>query len=264
MLEGEDFIIKIILVSFTMPILLSGLLIWFFISFNKRKIQHELEMKDAAIREQTLLLEKQNALQMERSRIAAEMHDDLGGGLTTIKFLGQKVMRNIDNPDQKDGVEKIIHQSKKLIENMGEIIWAMNADNDTLDKLIAYSRRFALEFLEEYDIDFTYKIEGEVDGIHLTGEKRRNFFLLLKESLHNIVKHADASKVDILWTLENDQLTLSISDNGKGLKRSPDVQGNGLKNMSKRAQDMGGEMMTKHPPNHGLVIIVSVPLAEKN
>ena len=260
MYEGEEFVIYVSIVSFSMSIALSGILIWFFISFNKRINGQLLALKDAALREQALVIERQSALQKERSRIASEMHDDLGGGLTTIKFLGQRVLRSLNDVHQKDGVEKIIGQSKSLIENMGEIIWAMNSENDTLENLIAYARRFTVEYLEEFGIDCNYKNECNDVEIELTGEKRRNLFLLLKESLHNMVKHSGASKVDILWQHAEGVLSLSIFDNGKGLTDDHSTTGNGLKNMDRRARDMKGEMFWENGVDSGLHLTFKVSI----
>lgn len=258
--EGENFIFKVVAISFTMPLILSMILAWFFVAYLKRKNQNALNMKDAALREQALLIERQSALQKERTRIAAEMHDDLGGGLTTIKFLGQRVLRGLHDESQIEGLHKIIGQSKMLIENMGEIIWAMNSENDTLEKLIAYSRRYALEFLEEYQIDIEYKNLLDRTDVMLSGERRRNLFLLLKESLHNIAKHAGASRVAIEWARQDTFLVLSVTDNGKGLETGPENTGNGLKNMDKRTRDMGGYFKAINEDAGGLRLEFGLPV----
>ena len=104
--------------------------VWYLI---RSYYQRQLEKKNILLREQQLILEKQTALQAERTRIAAEMHDDLGGGLTTIKFLGQKMLRKITDVEHKTQLTKIVDNSQHLVSNMSEIIWAMNAGFDTLD-----------------------------------------------------------------------------------------------------------------------------------
>ncbi|MBK8669021.1 MAG: hypothetical protein IPN89_05945 [Saprospiraceae bacterium] len=92
MWEGiDDPMIWIIVAAFTMPLLLIALLIWFFLSYQKKKYEYEVEKKDALVREQALIIEQQNAIQMERNRIASEMHDELGSGLTSIKYLSDSV-----------------------------------------------------------------------------------------------------------------------------------------------------------------------------
>ncbi len=217
-------------------IILGTLTLFYFYTKNQR-IAHELELSQE-------IIQKQTALQAERTRIAAEMHDDLGGGLTTIKFLGQKMLRKIDNIEQKTQLDKIVNNSQTLVSNMSEIIWAMNAGFDTLDNLIAYCRRFASEYLGDHNISLEYQsLEGE-SQIECSGEKRRHIFLVFKELLHNIVKHAEAQKVNIHWSINDVQVQLTISDNGIGMPdtaEDSDISfGNGLRNMTKRIEQLNG------------------------
>ena len=220
-----------------MPLLLIGILLWFLIFFIRNK-------KDAIIREQALIIEKQTALQHERTRIASEMHDDLGGGLTTINFLSQKLIRNMQDDQEKASLEKIVNQSQTLVTNMSEIIWAMNAGFDTLDNLVAYTRRYAREYLDTHDIKLHFHVEGDITDIELTGEKRRSIFLVIKEALHNTVKHSQATEFSILFDVTS-TLNIVLGDNGVGLPKETRINGNGLRNMEKRVTALGGQFFIK-------------------
>jgi len=229
-----------------------GLAYYFFRSYHKRKM-HE---KDLQLQKQKLLLEKQQALEAERTRIAGEMHDDLGGGLTTIKFLSQKVLRKVEDEKQKSQIQKIVNHTQNLVTNMSEIIWAMNSGFDTLDSLIAYTRRYAHEYLLEHELNLNFNIKGKTIDIHLSGEKRRHIFLVIKEAMHNIVKHAEASEVIISFSV-NDQLNILIRDNGKGIN-DENVLGNGLKNMKNRVEKTDGKI--KFQTELGTIISIVLPL----
>jgi len=220
--------------------------------------KQQLAKKDFQLREQALIIEKQSALQSERTRIAGEMHDDLGGGLTTIKFLSQKLHRKIDDDGQKIQLQKIVTQSKTLVSNMSEIIWAMNAGFDTLDNLIAYTRRYSSEYLEDYDLDLSFRSEGDTRDITISGEKRRNIFLVIKEALHNSVKHSGADTIKIRFNVLENPMSISISDNGVGLPDDIRINGNGIKSMKTRIENMGGTIAFQH--DDGLLINIAVNL----
>ena len=191
------------------------------------------------LREQQLLLEKQQALQAERNRIAAEMHDDLGGGLTTIKFVSQRAMRNLGDTKETALLQKIVNQSDQLVGNMSEIIWAMNSKFDNLDSTVAYIRRYAMEFLKNHEIQLSFDSSGVKSDHILSSSERRNLLLVVKEALNNIVKHAEASQVKIEIASVADQISILVADDGVGITDT-NVLGNGLENMNDRMESIGG------------------------
>ena len=251
----EALVYEVISTSLFIPILLCGILVWFLIYYQKKRHQAEL-------REKELIIQKQTALQAERTRIAAEMHDDLGGGLTTIKFLGQKMLRKITDVEHKTQLTKIVDNSQHLVSNMSEIIWAMNAGFDTLDSLIAYTRRYASEYLSDNELrlNFDYR-EGETK-VEITGEKRRHIFLVIKELLHNIVKHADATVVSSSWQINQDHLLITVADNGIGIEDAAGenyLTSNGLKNIQDRISLLNGEI--KWITHNGTTTELTIPLS---
>lgn len=225
-------------------------------------IRRQLREKNLQLREQRLHIEKQDALTQERNRIAGEMHDDLGGGLTSIRMLSNRVQKKITNPDIQTQVDKIAHYSQELVQRMGEIIWAMNSNFDTVENLIAYIRRYAVDFLEVSNLRYHINEPEQVPDAPVSGERRRNVYLAVKESLHNVVKHAEAERVTISFEIKNNQLSVRVQDDGKGIDPKKVNQfGNGLHNMQQRLRDVGGEMLIEN--YEGALLTFIVPL-EKN
>ncbi len=261
MLNESETIYRIILASFLMPLLLSGLLIWFFISYQRKKFQNETDKKDALLREQALLIEKQQAIELERNRIAAEMHDDLGSGLTTIRYLSDKALLQAQDTGEASQIRRIADHSNQLVRNMSEIIWAMNTRFDSAENLAGYLRRYASEFLEERGIPYQFMAEAaQWQDVSVSGERRRNLFLVFKEVLHNTAKHAAASRIEIRVTVTPD-FTIHIEEQG-GAGFDPDNDqstGNGLYNCRKRMAAIGGNISYQRAQD-GLHIRISAPL----
>ncbi len=203
-----------------------------------RALLHETENKLAL---QTALLQKQEAVTYERNRIAADMHDDLGSGLTKITYVSQMAM-NRDNP--KEALTRIHQSSKQLVENMREIIWAMKEENNTIQDLVHYIKTYAVEYCQDNQLHCSVKFPDNLYERIVKGENRRNIYLAIKEVLHNIVKHADAKNVSISANFDK-EWEVCIQDDGKGInfeKLKNSAQGNGLQNIHKRIEAVSGRV----------------------
>ena len=178
------------------------------------------------------------AQQEVRNRISADMHDDLGAGMTTISLYSELAKRKLqDNPIPE--IDKISSSANELLSKMNAIIWSMSSSNDSMSNMIAYIRSYAIEYFEDTGIKCTVSIPEKLPNIEVIGVIRRNVFLVVKEALNNILKHAKATEVSINLIRVEDGLTLYIQDNGEGIDFEKVRQfGNGLKNMKKRMQDM--------------------------
>ena len=192
------------------------------------------------------------------------MHDDLGSGLTSIQLLIGQIQENaqsLKNP--KVFLNKINARTSELIENMREMMWAMNASSDNLPELIAYLRSYVVNYLDEQNITCIAKTPNDIPNRPVNGWVRRNIFLCAKEAAHNIVKHADASEVRFIIFV-NSSIKMHLMDNGIGF--DPDatnLNGYGLKNMKKRMLQMGGTLSIKST-NKGTQLMFKIPLdAEK-
>ncbi|MNU73900.1 Sensor histidine kinase LiaS [compost metagenome] len=192
------------------------------------------------IEKQRAVLEKQRAVQNERDRIAYDMHDDLGSGLTRISYLSKEALRK---PENQQELERINAASLELVENMSELIWAMKVENDTLTDLLAYLRHYAMEYLESNAITVQIDLDEVKTDAIISGEARRHIFLIFKEALHNIVKHAQTEKVEINIEAK-ETLRIQIRDFGKGLNEGESDKKfrNGMKTMKKRTEQLNGNM----------------------
>jgi len=137
---------------------------------------------------------------------------------------------------------------------MADIVWTINPENDQFEKIIMRMRSFAYELLGAKQIEFRFVADSNISTIKLSMEARRNLYLIFKEATNNMVKYADASRA--LFTIKGEQgkLVMMINDNGKGFDRNKENLGNGLRNMKKRAQEMGAVLHVDSLPGSGTTI----------
>lgn len=227
---------------------------WFI--FLRYKARHQ------QLRELAVLETKQS----ERVRIARDMHDDIGSGLTRISFLSEQLRMELSEAAAGDGtierLSKLTTESRQLTGNLGEIIWTMSPKNDTLEGLTSYLRNFAYDYLEQAGIECKVKFPMDIPDVAMTAEFRRNIFLCLKESLNNAVKYSQCSQVFISLDLHADRMSLTIGDNGKGFPASSSgLGGNGLINIRNRARECGGNCTIESVPGQGVAVILhDIPL----
>jgi len=212
---------------------------------NKREIilsiQKEEKLKLEGERKE---MEKQVAVlaakQDERNRISVDMHDELGSGVTAIRLMSEIVKSKMKNTTFPE-IEKISNSANELLNKMNTIIWTMTSSNDTLENLIAYIRSYAVEFFESTSIDCIFSMPAAIPAREISGEKRRNIFLSVKEALNNVLKHSQSSVVRINVTIL-DRMIIEIQDDGIGIDLEKLRKfGNGLNNMKKRMASINGE-----------------------
>ena len=208
---------------------------------------------------QRVMLEKKQAIEKERTRIATDMHDDLGAGLSQIKFLSEAIgMKRQKHLSIEEEVSSIRSFSDEMIDKMGEIVWALNEKNDTLTDLLSYTRSYAVEYLAQNSIICHVEEPDNVPQDYVSSEFRRNIYLTVKESLHNIVKHAQATEVFIKIEITK-WLTIHIRDNGIGINNSTkNSWGNGLVSMNNRIRELKGTFEVEKM--EGTLIKIKVPL----
>jgi len=197
------------------------------------------------LKEQRIIIEKQKAVEEERTRISKDMHDDIGSGLSKIAIMSEllktKAMKE-EKTDMKKNIDKISSTAGELVDSMSHIVWAMNPQNDNLENLAAYIREYVLDFFDDFNVHCILDFPETIQPVHLTQQARRNIFLVIKESINNIVKYADADEIKISLSVPENIIYLSISDNGKGFDMNSTHRfGNGLINMKKRMEDIGGK-----------------------
>ncbi len=186
------------------------------------------------------------AQQDERNRISADMHDELGSGVTAIRLMSE-IVKSKMNTVALPEIDKISNSANELLNKMNTIIWTMKSSNDTLESMIAYVRAHATEYFDGTTIQCSVRTPPVIPQLDMSGEKRRNIFLAVKESLTNIIKHAQATEVAINITTYNDHLVIEVADNGKGMDVSNTRRfGNGLTNMRRRMENIGGTLTFHH------------------
>jgi len=206
-------------------------------------------------------LEKQVAVmqahQEERERISADIHDELGSGMTTIRLMSE-IAKNKMKENIPVEIEKISNSSNEVLNKMNAIIWSMNSSNDTLDSLISYIRAYATEYFDGTPIECKVTMPEAIPLTEISGDKRRNVFLCVKESLNNVLKHSMASRVKI--DIEaNHHLKIKIADNGVGIDQEKIRRfGNGLKNIERRMKGIGGSYTIS--ANNGTETKLELPL----
>jgi signal transduction histidine kinase len=175
----------------------------------------------------------------ERVRISKEIHDDLGSSLTSISLLTEVLKTKVDGIEVPE-VAKISATSARMVDSMNEIVWALNVHNDTLDSLVAFIRKYARDFLQDTSIKLVFEEDVNQD-FTLQGNVRRSIYLVVKEAINNVVKHADAQQVKLNIQANGNKLTIMIEDDGKGInEEKKSAFGNGLRNMKQRIEDIGG------------------------
>jgi signal transduction histidine kinase/ligand-binding sensor domain-containing protein len=208
--------------------------------------------------------QQQQALEKERTRIATDMHDDLGAGLSKIRFLSETVQRNITEQAHQPHLQNIVSSSVELVDKFNEIIWAMNEKNNSLEDLLYYIRSYTAKYAEENGLQYRIHIPDIVPLISISGEMRRHIFLTVKESLHNIIKHAAAKNI-LLDVRLDDAITITIQDDGKGfdwvkMRNS----GNGLRSMEQRIKNVNGTILIENKNGTTLKITIPFPAREKD
>lgn len=229
---------------------------------QKQKLQKQTIINYQKEREVIHLKAIMQGKDEERRRISAEMHDDIGSALTTIMYLCNSLNGNggSEASGQNQAIGKITATAGRIVDKMNEIIWSMNRDYDTMEDLITYIRYNAVDLLENNGMHYHFDVPDQVPAITLEGEKRRNVYLVVKEALHNIIKHAEATEVIVNFTIA-DELQIRIQDNGKGFDMDTTRQFcNGLKNMQYRMDTIGGKFSIIN--GQGTTVCVSLPLKE--
>jgi signal transduction histidine kinase len=197
------------------------------------------------------------AQQEERDRISADMHDELGSGMTAIRLMSE-IAKNKMKGDVPREIEKISESANDVLNKMNAIIWTMNSGNDTVDNLVSYIRVYSQEYFENTSIHCKINTPEQIRYKEMSGDKRRNIFLCVKETLNNALKHSKAAEI-IIDIEFNNTLKIRIADNGVGIDMNKLRQfGNGIQNMKHRMSTIGGEI--KIVNEGGTVTTLELPL----
>ncbi len=237
---------------------------------------HELEQSLEQRYELSKKIESQQALINERLRIGRELHDDIGSTLGSISIYSEVAKnRREKNENAGDVLAKIGNTSRELIEKISDIVWSLNPNNENFEQLQNRMHSFATMMLVPRNIQYNFVTDGELNSLQLTSTQSKNIFLIYKEALYNTTKYADCEKVSILLSRQNDQLIMTIRDDGKGFDinkgaaadengaRAQYVGGNGIKNMHARASDMKAKLLIHTMINEGTTVQLIMDFSQK-
>jgi len=190
---------------------------------------------------------QQLKLQMLRNKIASDLHDDVGSTLSSISIFSQMAQQQAKEVIPL--LETIGENSRKMLDAMADIVWTINPENDQFEKIISRMKNFAYELLGAKNIDFEFNADEDVTGMKLSMDIRKSLYLIFKEATNNLVKYSGADKAVFNIRGEKNNLIMLIKDNGKGFDLQQSTTGNGLKNMKKRAEEIGAHFMIDSKPS---------------
>lgn len=216
----------------------------------------------AKLKRQLRAHRQKELLEKERSRIARDLHDQLGANLTQVALLGELAETDKHLPDEVElHAQQIYATARDTTRSLDEIVWALNSANDTLDSLVNYVCKYAQDYFALAGVSYRAELPTQLPHTPIIPEVRHNVFLAFKEAVNNVVKHAHATEARVKLQLEPDRFILTITDNGRGLG---DLSGkqlrNGLKNMRKRLADVHGQFEIMPGEIAGTVVRLTVPL----
>lgn len=213
----------------------------------------------------TLLMHRARAsrlLEIERvrTRIAADLHDDIGSSLSQIAILSEVAHQRSAGSKAGEPLDRIGTLSRELLDSISDIVWAIQPHKDHLSDLKQRMRRFAADVLSARNVEMHWSDTGSGRDFELNPELRRQVYLIFKESIHNIARHSKATQARIHLQVEDRRLALQVSDNGCGIG-SGDNTGNGLGSMKLRAVRLGGELEIHSAEGHGTTVLLRAPLS---
>ena len=207
-------------------------------------------------------LEQEAFLQKERARIAKDLHDELGANLTQISLLGKLTQQDLAEPGKaQPHVEKISRLARQGVKSVDEIVWAVSPRNDTLGQLLDYAGQYAVDFLNAAGIRCRIDFPEKIPARELPADIRHGLFMVIKEALNNAVKHSGAREIILAARLDDNRLSLSVADNGRGfaIGKGRDLT-DGLRNMKQRVTDLGGQCVIESQPETGTNVRVQLDL----
>jgi signal transduction histidine kinase/ligand-binding sensor domain-containing protein len=205
-----------------------------------------------------------------RTRMATDLHDDIGSGLSRMAILSEVVKQQMGNTAEQSGplLTEIADSARALVGSMRDIVWSIDSRQDDLRNVVFRVRQFASDVLEPQKIRLDFQAQPELEKIKLDPEQRRHLFLIFKEAINNIARHAECTSVSLDITVSHNQLIAEIRDDGRGFSDVSVTEaptngragGHGLENMQSRAEELGGQLSVDSSANRGTCLKLTIPL----
>ncbi len=213
--------------------------------------------------QQLQLYENSRALEIERSRIAGEIHDDVGADLSNL-LLKIRMNERLSETVKTSDLESLKKTTHNIIHKIDEIIWSLNSERDTLKELINFTSNYFETLLREHNLKGKIYFPEHLPEIVLNTELRRNIFLTLKEIGNNALKYSKAQSINLNFTLQQNQLHITISDDGIGFDTNKTYNGNGIKNIKKRLDECKGSILIDSDEKNGTTYKLIFPLLQNH
>ncbi len=204
-------------------------------------------------------LEQANALERERTRIARDLHDNLGARATKISMLAAAASRSVELSETSRQLHDVSQSARQLVRALDETVWTVNPGNDSLANLLDYVTHYAEEFFSDTPVRCQLKIPVDVGDRPMAPELRHSLLAIIKESLNNVLKHSGALNVVVAAQVAGSSLSFTIRDDGCGFSPNAPVAGNGLANLRARAAALGARIEIQSQPGQGTTLRVEVP-----
>ena len=208
-------------------------------------------------------LRHQQQVQQERARIAQDLHDDLGAGLTEIS-LTSDFGNKLKSPAEQAGeyFEEIGVRARELMQRLDEIVWAVNPRNDSINSLMIYACEYAQHLMKPVEIACRFELQPELPELNMSSEQRYNLFLAFKETVNNVARHSQATELHLRIFTREEKLHFEIADNGIGFTDSDHAGGaDGLRNIRQRIEKLGGKCNIFSQPGGGTRVAYWIPFA---
>ncbi|MDN3677456.1 sensor histidine kinase [Flavobacterium paronense] len=237
-------------VWFWLLILGYALVVILYLVYRRRLAKQEIEFK------------QQLALEQQRNKITADLHDDIGATLSSLQINSAVANRLITkNPEEAQLIlNKIEDQSQNIADKIGDIIWSMKPGKDEFMSISTRIKNFANDILGATTIEYEIKIDTSIDTIIKDISTRKNIVLIIKEAINNSVKYSKATKVQISLSIIENNIVLELKDNGIGFDTNQ-IKGNGMTNMRKRVEELNGKFKVNSTINNGTTIKALIPLS---
>jgi signal transduction histidine kinase len=245
-------LVGVLLVILTFTIIWNTQLRWL-VEQRTRQLQREIRERER--------VERRHALEAERSRIARDLHDDLGSSLTEISVLANSGQLRQSGAEAQPGLFQTIGaKARALVSALDVIVWAVDPEDNSLQSLGDYLSGYAGDFFSHTPVACRFKMPVSFPAITLEGRVRHELLMAVKEALNNVVRHADATEVEFRMALADGRLEIDLADNGKGLEPEESGDGHGLRYLSARMRKLGGDCALESPPGGGTIVKFRLPL----
>jgi signal transduction histidine kinase len=222
---------------------------------EEQRLQHEIESQQKDMKHKLEL-----AAITERNRIAADLHDEIGSGISGLRMLSEMAERKNSLEELKNDTGRISRTAALLANKIREVVWTLDSTNKNVEDFLLYAQKYGISYFENSTVVFSMEIPIDILPIELSPEIQKQLLLVIKEIFNNTLKHSGASKLDFITEI-NDYLSIAISDNGKGFSFSTASKGNGLTNIHNRIETIGGQIHTD--TRNGVTYKIQIPIGKQ-